>query len=454
MPKRNSPNNKIGYRMPAEWETHAATWLAWPHYKLDWPGKFEPIPWVYAEIIRYLSRGERVKVIVKDAAAEKVARKVLKKAHALNENVRFHRWATNRVWTRDSGCAFVCGAGALARETSGAKAPESLGDQNAGPEALRHPNAGAEAPHSSRGLDGTAKAVPSRSASLNASPERAPDFESHRARRASHSRQSSGGHGFSHADQDPNKDGALAPRLAAIKWRFNAWAKYPNWQKDNKVGSLMAKAAGALEVQAKLGDRHIVLEGGSIDVNGCGTLITTEECLLSKVQERNPGMKRRDYEKVFAEYLGATNVIWLGSGVIGDDTHGHVDDITRFVSPDTVVTCVDADPASENYEALRENIRRLRDATTEDRKPLATIDLPMPAPVYFEGRRLPASYANFYIANAAVLVPVFNDPNDRVALDILADIFPDRDVVGIYCGDLIWGLGAIHCMTQQQPALP
>ena len=163
-------------------------------------------------------------------------------------------------------------------------------------------------------------------------------------------------------------------------------------------------------------------------------------------------LKKRDYEKIFAEYLGASNVIWLGSGIVGDDTHGHVDDITRFVSPDTVVTCVDADPASENYEALRDNVRRLRDATVEDGKPLATIDLPMPAPVYFEGRRLPASYANFYIANRIVLVPVFNDPNDRVALDILADIFPDREVVGIYCGDLIWGFGAIHCMTQQQPA--
>jgi len=407
--------------MPAEWEPHAATWLAWPHYKLDWPGKFEPIPWVYAEIIRYLSRDERVEVIVKDAAAEKDARKVLKRAHALNDNVRFHRWPTNRVWTRDSGCAFVV-------PTSGAKAREPLADEIAGPEALRHPKTGAKAPDSSGGLNGTAEAMPSHS-----------------------SLRHSGGHGFSRAEPDPYKKGALAPELAAIKWRFNAWAKYPNWQKDNKIGSLMAGAAGAQEIQAKLGDRHVVLEGGSIDVNGCGTLITTEECLLSKVQERNPGMKRRDYEKVFAEYLGATNVIWLGSGVAGDDTHGHVDDITRFVSPDTVVTCVDADPTSENYEPLRENIRRLRDATTEDGKPLATIDLPMPAPVYFEGRRLPASYANFYIANAAVLVPVFNDPNDRVALDILADIFPDRDVVGIYCGDLIWGLGAIHCMTQQEP---
>jgi agmatine deiminase len=354
-------SEKTRYRMPAEWEPHAATWLAWPHYKLDWPGKFEPIPWVFAEIIRYLSRDERVELIAKDAAAEKSARKTLRLAHALNENVRFHRWPTDRIWTRDSGCAFVwpCGAGDPARETSA---------------------------------------------------------------------------------------------MSAVKWQFNAWAKYPNWKRDEKIGSLMAEAAGANEIQAVFGKKRVVLEGGSIEVNGNGTLITTEECLISRVQQRNPGMKKRDYEKVFAEYLGASNIIWLGSGIVGDDTHGHVDDITRFVSPDTVVTCVDSDPASENYEALRENVRRLRDATVEDGKPLATIDLPMPAPVFFEGRRLPASYANFYIANRTVLVPVFNDPNDRIALDILADIFPDREVVGIYCGDLVWGFGAIHCMTQQQPA--
>ena len=383
-----SPNlDQIEFRMPAEWEPHAATWLAWPHYKLDWPGKFEPIPWVYAEIVRYLSRHEGVELIVKDAAAEKLARKTLKRAHALHENVRFHRWATNRVWTRDSGCAFVhtYGAGALARDPSGAKA--------------RIPVA----------LPARLEAVPFQE---NSSPE-----------------------------------------IAGIKWRFNAWAKYPNWKQDENIGSLMAKAAGTEEIRPMFGKNRVVLEGGSIDVNGQGTLITTEECLLSRVQQRNPGMKKRDYEKVFAEYLGTTNIIWLGSGIVGDDTHGHVDDITRFVSPDTVVTCVDADPKSENYEALRENIRRLRDAVTEDGKPLATIDLPMPAPVYFEGRRLPASYANFYIANDSVLVPVFNDPNDRVALDILADIFPDRDIAPIYCGDLIWGFGAIHCMTQQQPAV-
>jgi agmatine deiminase len=380
MQKSASSQRTNSFLMPAEWEPHAATWLAWPHFRGDWPGKFEPIPWVYAEIIRNLSRHERVELIVKDAAAEKLARKTLKRAHALNANVRFHRWATNRVWTRDSGCAFV--------RTSGAEPASHFGGLNAGPGALLHPKA---------------------------------------------------------------TSAGRAPQMSAIKWRFNAWAKYPNWKHDEKIGSLMARAADAEEFRPMFGKTRMVLEGGSIDGNGRGSLLTTEECLLSRVQQRNPGMKKKDYEKIFAEYLGATNVIWLGSGIVGDDTHGHVDDITRFVSRDTVVTCVDADPASENYETLRENIRRLRDATTEDGKPLATIDLPMPAAVYFEGVRLPASYANFYIANGIVLAPVFNDPNDRVALDILADIFPNREIVPIYCGDLIWGFGAIHCMTQQQP---
>jgi agmatine deiminase len=391
----------VSFHMPAEWEPHTATWLAWPHYKLDWPGKFEPIPWVYAEIIRYLSRHERVELIVKDAAAEKLVGKTLKRANALNDNVHFHRWPTNRVWTRDSGCAFVwlCGADTPVRETR------------------RYHNAESQTPDPFNSLLTVGRSG------------RAPVAKSA-------------------AGQPKNRE------LAAIKWRFNAWAKYPNWQHDEKIGTLIAQATGSVEVQAKFGKNRVVLEGGSIEVNAQGSLITTEECLLSHVQQRNPGMTKRDYEKIFAQYLGASNVIWLGSGIVGDDTHGHVDDITRFVSPDTVVTCVEGDPASENYEALRENIRRLRDATTEDGKPLATIDLPMPAPMYFEGRRLPASYANFYIANGLVLVPVFNDPNDRVALDIFADIFPDREVVGIYCGDLIWGFGAIHCMTQQQPASP
>jgi agmatine deiminase len=312
-------------------------------------------------------RHERVELMVNDAASEKRARKVLDRANALSDNIRFHRWPTNRVWTRDSGCTFTT--------------------------------------------------------------------------RPSFAR--------------PDSRGRLSPPvsgLVAVNWRFNAWAKYSNYQHDEKIGGLMAEAAYACEVRPLLGNHRVVLEGGSIDVNGQGTLLTTKECLLSKTQQRNSKMKRQDYEKVFADHLGITNVIWLGSGIAGDDTHGHVDDITRFVAPDTVVTAVESEPGDPNYEPLRENIRRLRAATDQDGKALAIIELPMPSPVIFEGRRLPASYGNFYIANGVVLVPVFNDPNDRYALDILADLFPDRDVIGIYSGDLIWGFGAMHCMTQQQPS--
>jgi len=370
--------------MPAEWEPHNATWLAWPHYHDDWPGKFEPIPWVYAEIIRHLARHERVELIVNDAASEKRARKVLDRANALSENIRFQRWPTNRVWTRDSGCTFVTT-----------------------PSFARPGSRGRLSPRVSK-LGGRV---------------------------------------------DGNRALATGVNLLGVNWRFNAWAKYSNYQQDEKVGSLMARSADANELHPVFGKRRIVLEGGSIDVNGQGTLLTTEECLLSKVQQRNPAIKRKDYEKVFANYLGIQNVIWLGSGIAGDDTHGHVDDITRFVAPDTVVTAVETNPDDPNYEPLRENIRRLRAANDQDGKPLAIIELPMPAPVIFEERRLPASYANFYIANGVVLVPVFNDPNDRFALDILADLFPDRQVIGIYSGDLIWGFGAMHCMTQQQPSI-
>ena len=368
-------------RMPAEWEPHASTWLAWPHYRGDWPGKFEPIPWVYAEIIRHLGRHERVDLIVNSAASEKHARKVLSKANALSKGVHFHRWPTNRVWTRDSGCTFVVEA-AIPHLSSRVKQRRSLAN-----------------------------------------------------------------------DPSQSRDLLFDPNLSAVTWRFNAWAKYSNYQHDEKIGTRMAKAARAREVRPVHRESRVVLEGGSIDVNGRGTLLTTEECLLSKTQQRNPAMSRTDYEEVFSDYLGIKNVIWLGSGIAGDDTHGHVDDITRFVSPSAVITAVESDPNDPNYEPLRENIRRLRGATDQDGKPLSIIELPMPGPVVFEGRRLPASYANFYITNGIVLLPVFNDPNDRFALDILAGVFPDREVVGIYSGDLIWGFGAMHCMTQQQPAV-
>jgi agmatine deiminase len=405
--------------MPAEWEPHDATWLAWPHYRDDWPEKFEPIPWVYAEIIRHLGRRERIELIVKDAASEKHARKVLDRANAISGDVRFHRWPTNRVWTRDSGCTFV-------------KTPSFAQPDSRGRLSPRVSKPGGD--RSSRAADQFIT-------------------EGHEPSVANQS--IPGGHDFSRASRDINRSRALAPEvnLAAVKWRFNAWAKYSNYQNDEKIGSLIAKTANARELRPAVGKFHIVLEGGSIDVNGQGTLLTTEECLLSKVQQRNPTMKRKDYENVFAEYLGIKKVIWLDSGIAGDDTHGHVDDITRFVAPDTVVTAVETNPDDPNYEPLRENIRRLRAATDQDGQPLAIIELPMPAPVIFEARRLPASYANFYIANGVVLVPVFNDANDRFALDILADLFPDRDVIGIYSGDLIWGFGALHCMTQQQPRI-
>jgi agmatine deiminase len=349
--------------MPAEWEPHASTWLAWPHFRGDWPGKFEPIPWVYAEIIRNLSRHERVDLIVNDATSETAARKVLRLASALNKNVRFQRWPTDRVWTRDSGCTFVCGAGTPARQ----------GERS-------------------------------------------------------------------------------SPALHGIKWRFNAWAKYSNYRRDEKIGSLMAEAARAAEFPAHHRGKPVVLEGGSIDTNGAGVLLTTEECLLSKIQYRNPGFKKRDYEQVFATYLGIERVVWLGRGIVGDDTHGHVDDITRFVSKRTILTMVEPNRRDENHAPLKQNLHRLKAATDQNGKSFEIVEVPMPAPVVFEGRRLPASYGNFYIANGIVLAPVFNDPNDRIALNLLAEVFPTRDIVPIYSGDLIWGFGAMHCMTQQQPA--
>jgi agmatine deiminase len=349
--------------MPAEWERHASTWLAWPHFHDDWPGKFEPIQWVYAEIIRNLSRHERVDLIVKDSAAAKAAKRTLKLANAWTRNVNLHTWPTDRVWTRDSGCTFVAG--------------------EASPNATRSSNSS----------------------------------------------------------------------LCAIKWRFNAWAKYRNYKLDDQIGLLMADEARADWTLAAHDQRSVVLEGGSIDVNGEGTLLTTEECLLSRKQQRNPGFSKADYEQIFAAYLGIKQVIWLGRGIAGDDTHGHVDDISRFVAPNTIATVIEPNRRDPNHTPLLENLRRLKSATNPRGRKFEVVELPMPRPVIFEGRRLPASYGNFYIANQQVLVPVFDDPNDRIALSILHDLFPGREIIPIYCGDLIWGFGALHCMTQQQPSI-
>jgi len=351
----------LGYRMPAEWEPHAATWLAWPHNRTDWPGKFPAIPWVYAEIVRHLARVERVGIIVENAESRRGASEILRDSGVNMDAVDFYLWPTNRGWTRDCGPIFLVSESAK-------------------------------------------------------------------------------------------------ERVAITSWRFNAWAKYPDWRKDATIAGKVARRLQLSEWQPKANveghPRHVVLEGGSIDVNGRGTLLTTEECLLSETQQRNPGLGRAELEKLFGDYLGVRHVIWLGRGIAGDDTHGHVDDIARFIAPDTVVACTEPDPSDPNHEPLAENLGRLREARDQDGSLLRVFELPMPRPAIFRGQRLPASYANFYIANRLVLVPTFNDPNDRRALEILAGLFSNREVVGIHCGDLVWGLGTLHCMTQQQPSPP
>ena len=348
---------QLGYRMPAEWEPHEATWLAWPHNPEDWPGKFQAIPWLYVEIVRLLAERERVQLIVESAAMQTRVASMLGRAGVALDRVSFHQWPTDRGWMRDSGPIFV------------------------------------------RSAEG---------------------------------------------------------RVALTHWRFNGWAKYDDWHLDAKVPGRVTKLLGLPAWQPGIelaeGKAHrIVLEGGSIDVNGAGALLTTEECLLSEVQQRNPGVNRKQLEKVFSDYLGIDQVIWLGGGIAGDDTHGHVDDIARFVASDTIIAAVERDKRDPNHEPLAENLRILKAARTLAGKQFTVVELPMPRPIVFRKQRVPASYANFYIANGVVLVPTFHDANDRVALNMLAQVFPDRDVIGVHSVDLIWGLGALHCMTQQQP---
>ncbi len=353
---------QLGYRMPAEWEPHAATWIAWPHNREDWPGKFGPVPWVYVEIVRHLSRVEPVNILVLGRRMRERVAEMLSCVGVDPERVSLIKAPTDRVWLRDAGPTFLV-------------------------------NDRAE------------------------------------------------------ADRD---------RLAVLHWKFNAWAKYDDFHSDKRVPRQVARWLGLKRwvPRVERGEQRlrVVLEGGAFDVNGRGAILTTEECLLSEVQARNPRLDRSALEQVFADYLAARHVIWLGRGIAGDDTHGHVDDLARFVDPRTVVTVVEHRKSDPNYEPLRENWNRLQEARDQDGQPLRVVALPMPEPVVFDGQRLPASYANFYIANGLVLVPVFNDPADREALHILAALVPDRQVVGIYCGDLVLGLGTLHCLSQQQPA--
>jgi agmatine deiminase len=243
------------------------------------------------------------------------------------------------------------------------------------------------------------------------------------------------------------------PALTVAGFKFNGWAKYDDHELDTKIAKTLAKKLKKPYFKVEHNKRHFVLEGGAIDVNGHGTLITTEECLLDEhVQVRNPGVTRTEYENVLDETLGATNVLWLNKGIAGDDTHGHVDDLCRFVDKKTVVLCRESDPGDANYVLLEENRERLEGMRLENGSKVAVEFLPMPEPVIYRGQRLPASYANFLITNSSVLVPTFNDHNDRIALGILAELFPKRKVIGIHALDLVWGLGTLHCLSQQQPS--
>lgn len=343
----------LGFRMPAEWEPHSATWLTWPHNRESWPGGFDAIPEIWVEIVRLLSPGEHVHVLVNDEEARDGVRRRLTAAGVAAASFSLHIVPSNDAWMRDHGPTFVT---------------------------------------RQRGLVDRAE-----------------------------------------------------PALGAIDWTYNAWGgKYPPFDLDAAIAREVARITGALRFEP-----GIVLEGGSIDVNGRGTVMTTEACLLNP--NRNPHLGRAEIEGYLRDYLGVRQVLWLGEGIAGDDTDGHVDDLARFVDPATVVTVVEEDPADENYRVLRDNLRRLQSMCDQDGRALRVVELPMPAAIHREGRRLPASYANFYIANEVVLVPVFGDASDGRALGILRELFGSRRVCGIASRDLVWGLGAVHCITQQQP---
>jgi agmatine deiminase len=341
--------------MPAEWEPHRATWIAWPHHEPDWPGKLGPIPWVYAEIARVLAEHEQVQILCQSEEIRESARAALDAHGVPADRTELHIVPTDRVWLRDS-------------------AP---------------------------------------TAALNDSGE-----------------------------------------VVLLNWAFNGWAKYDNWRHDAQVGAAIARLTGLRREEPRREDsgERVVLEGGGIEVNGNGLMLVTEEWLLSDRQVRNPGIGREDYERLFSKWLGVRHTIWLGEGCVGDDTHGHIDDIARFVDPSTVVLAVEDDPRDENHARSIDNLHRLESASsTPGIGPLRVVKLPFPRPVVMNGERLPASYANFYIANGAVLVPTFNDRNDRVALNTLAELMPSHRVVGIHAVDLVWGLGTLHCLTQQEP---
>ena len=349
MPDSPTPAS-LGFRMPAEWAPHRGTWLSWPHKDATWPGGFEPVPGIFAAMVRELTRGEDVHINVTGPDMEENVRTLLARERADLGRVRFHHNPTNDAWCRDHGPIFL-----------------------------------------ERSVDGR-------------------------------------------------------PEQAIVDWDYNAWGgKYPPYDLDDVVPTRIGKELGL-----RVFHPGIVLEGGSIDVNGHGTLLTTEACLLNP--NRNPALTRAQIEQYLRDYLGVTRILWLGDGIVGDDTDGHVDDLTRFVDSTTVVTVVEDDPADENYEPLQENLQRLRSMKDQDGAGLRVELLPMPRPLFHDGQRLPASYANFYVANGLVLLPGYDRGRDGQARATLERLFPDRRVVVIDCTDLVWGLGAFHCVTQQWPA--
>lgn len=379
MTNAQSPNASTpaapGYAMPAEWERHEATWLAWPHHEADWPGKMEAVRWVYGEMVRKIAPEEIVRILVRHKAEEKLARGCLQRAGCDLKQVRFIVHPTNRGWMRDSGPIFV------KRRTGRDVLLRVQADRQVGPTSQ------------------TART-----------------------------------------------------QTAIVHFHFNAWARHDDWQKDRKVPEMAASKLGKRLFHAEVNGKPFVVEGGGIEVNGRGTLLTTEECYLHpKIQVRNPGLTREQYNETFRKHLGVKIVFWLPNGTAGDDTHGHIDDVCRFVNRKTLVLIKEKNKRDVNYRPLAENWERIRDLRLKDGSKPEVVPLPMPAPLCFNGHRLPASYANFYIANACVIVPTFNDPNDRVALGILGELFKDRPVVGIHAVDLVLGSGSLHCLTQQQP---
>ncbi len=333
----------LGYRWPAEWEPHAATWLAWPHKPETWPGKFEPIPAVWQALVKTLAEFEPVHLCAGGEAVMAQARELVGDV----PNVTLHDIRTNDVWARDHGPMFLSG-------------PTGL---------------------------------------------------------------------------EP----------ALVDWEYNAWGgKYPPFDLDNAVPAQVARLT-----KRRVFSPGIVMEGGAIEGNGAGTILTTEPCLLNP--NRNPALSREEIERYLIDYACASKILWIAGSVEGDDTDSHIDELARFVGPTTVVCALENDPRDANYAPLQENYRRLQMLCDAEGRPLEVVPIPMPRPLYYDDQRLPACYMNFYIANGVVIVPAFNDPADAVAIETLAQLFPGRQIRGMEAVDLVWGLGAFHCITQQQP---